>query len=217
MAALTQFTVLQDLPIFTGNPREGEPYFQSEIAVRNFLRAVENYFTNNSIVNNAKKLSVLYSLIDKKRGDAQRLVSSYAGKTPTFEEVKRVFLDMYPSPDVTDFRSASKALLDLKINEKFIFCGMTALEAKAQAVAEAYINNAALSSGRFNDLSVITDLGAPVAGPGAVPAAPAPPGAPNLTLLQVLHNYTMHIIIAYQLDPKIYKKLEILNPKSLFH
>ena len=213
MASLTQFTVLQDLPIFTGNPREGEPYFQSEIGIRNFLRAIENYFVHNNIVNDTKKLSVLYSLINKTKGDARQLVSSFAGKTPTFDQVKHVFLTMYPAQDVTDFRSASIALLDLKINPRYIFYGMTSFEAKAQAVAEAYINNAALSNGRFNEESLVTDPEVPAADPDADPdAPPPPPGAPNLTLLQVLHNFTMHLILANQLDPKIYKKLENFSP-----
>ena len=126
---------------------------------------------------------------------------------------------MYPAPDVTDFRNASQALTQLKINEKYIFCGMTDLEAKAQAVAEAYINNATLANNKFNENSIIANpaAAAPVADADAEPdaepdAVPVAPATPNLTLLEVLHNYTMHIILATQLEPKIYKKIENFSP-----
>ena len=84
MSTLTQFTVLQDLPIFTGNPREGEPYFQNEIGIKNFLRAVENYYVNNNITSNTKKLSILYSLIDKKRGERPTISGLLCRENPNF-------------------------------------------------------------------------------------------------------------------------------------
>ena len=101
-----QFTILSELPKFTGNPTLGEPSFKSEVDARTFLRSLENYFLNNEITDDAKKVSVLYSLIDKREGDAIRFITCYQGQKVTFDELKRDFLEMYPSFTVTDFRSA---------------------------------------------------------------------------------------------------------------
>lgn len=215
-SALTQFTVLQDLPIFTGNPREGEPYFRNEIHIKDFMRAIENYIAHNDIRDDSKKLSILYSLVDKRRGDAQRLVASFAGKVTSFEDVKQVFLDMYPSPEITNFSNAAKALLDLKITERFVFCAMTSVEAKAQAVTEAYINNTDLSEGQFSMNSVIVNNTNPAAADStAGPSSPpVPPRSQGLPLVKLLHNFAMHLIISAQLDPKIYKKLQNVGPRK---
>lgn len=212
-SSLAQFTVLQDLPIFSGNPREGEPSFKNEINVRDFLRATENYFLNNNITDNQKKLSILFSLIDKRRGDAMRLVASFAGKTPKFEKVRQIFLDMYPSVDVTNFRNAAIALMSTNLTERYIFCSMTALEAQSQAVTEAYLNNHTLTGGLFGVDSVVGVPANPsVADSSEGGTSTTPRGGTNLQ--QILHNYTMHLFVSSQLEPKIYKKVDHVGPRD---
>ena len=65
--SLTQITVLQDIPKFTGNPKIGEPKFVPEIDARTFLRTLENHFSNEGITSDEKKLQIFFSLIDKKK------------------------------------------------------------------------------------------------------------------------------------------------------
>ena len=78
--ALNQLTILQDMPLFQGNARKNEPRFKPEVDARTFLRSVEIYFEQHDITCDKKKMQVVFSLIDKKRGDAIKLLTCYAGK-----------------------------------------------------------------------------------------------------------------------------------------
>ena len=77
--ALNQLTVLIEMPRFTGNPKPGETAFKPDIDARTFMRTVENYYSQNNVTSDEKKLHILFSLIDKKRGDAIRFLTCYAG------------------------------------------------------------------------------------------------------------------------------------------
>jgi len=152
--ALSQITVLSELPRFSGNPKPGEPHFKMETDARNFMRALENYFANNNIVSDEKKLTTLFSQIDPKRGDAMNFRNCYAGKVVSFAAVKRNLLNMYPSFKATEFQHAAKALLetDLKTN---MFCGMTSLETLSLAAAEAYLKHTPLTKNNFSETTVV--------------------------------------------------------------
>ena len=68
--ALNQLTILQDMPLFQRNPRPSEPRFVPDIDARTtFLRSVEIYFDQHNITFDEKKMQIVFSLIDKSRGD----------------------------------------------------------------------------------------------------------------------------------------------------
>ena len=232
--SLEQLTILHDMPKFTGNPKPGEPHFKSEIDARTFMRTVENYFQQHNVLLDEKKLHILFSLIDKKRGDAIRFLTCYAGKVIPFHKVKEQFLNMYPSFKVTDFQHAAKTLLDTKLTANHMFCGMTALENTSRAAAEAYLSHTALTRSEFDGSSTVSRPGgflnnpAPPPAPHAqptpttstatdsTPAAAAPAVAPRhqLLLLEVLQNYTMHLFVSTQTHTKVYEKLHGKGPQD---
>ena len=212
--ALQTLMVLQDLPKFAGNPKQGDVPFKSEIDARTFLRSVENYFLQNQITTDEKKLQVLFSLIDKKRGDAIRLITCYAGKNVPFEEVKAEFLSMYPSFKVTEFKHAAQTLLDTNLSAQNMFCGMTSLEIASRAAAEAYLNYEPLTKGKFGHNTKLSN--ATAVGTSAIPPPPPPPSSTtdDITLLNVLQNYTMHLFVATQVSNKVYEKVSSLGPTT---
>jgi len=186
--AFNQLTVLNDLPRFTGNPRPGEPSFKMEIDARTFMRTVENYFASHSVSSDERKLNILFSLIDKKKGDAIRLLTCYAGKAVAFEEVKTQFLNMYPSFKATEFQHAAKAMLETNLKLNNVFCGMTSLENTSRAAAEAYLNHEALTKGNFNIKTVLQKAGntnvaqpVPTAPPATTPTADTSASAATTT------------------------------------
>lgn len=214
--AINQLTVLQDLPKFTGNPKEGDPPFTSDIDARTFLRTIENHFLQNDITANERKLQILFSLIDKKKGDAIKLLTCYAGKRVSFDEVKAEFLNMYPSFKVTEFRHAAQALLGTKLRQENMFCGMTALENASRAVAEAYLKNDALTHGDFGERTILpATIPVPPPQPStSTPPAVVPQAASPTTLLNVLQNFVMHLFLASQTANKVYDKLANYGPRN---
>ena len=147
--AVRNFTILSDLPKFTGDPRKDEAPFKSELDARTFLRSIENYCQINNITEDQKKIQILFSQIDKKRGNAIRLVTCYAGGNVTFEQVKKDILGMYPQLKVTEMREATKNFLKTTLDDRDMFCSMTSLEIAAKAVAEAYVKSDELTNGKF--------------------------------------------------------------------
>ena len=53
-------TVLNGLPIFSGNPEPGESTFTSDIDARTFLRSLENYFENTNVTDDNKKIQIMF-------------------------------------------------------------------------------------------------------------------------------------------------------------
>ena len=158
MATPHNLTVLPDLPKFAGNPKKGEAYFQPDIDSRTFIRTLENYFEVQGITDDTRKLRLLFSLIDKSRGNAIRLVTCYSGKQNVpFERVKREFFRMYPQVRMTELRQASESLLNTELDEEDIFCSMTSFEAAIVAVSEAYLKNELVTNGEFGMETVLAD------------------------------------------------------------
>lgn len=215
---MNQITVLHDMPRFTGNPKPGEPAFKSEIDARTFMRTVENYYLQNGVTDDAKKLHILFSLIDKKKGDAIRFLTCYAGKTVPFSQVREQFLSMYPSFRVTDFPHAAKSLLETSLTPANMFCGMTALENASRAATEAYLTHQELTRGDFDMDTLLPGPNQPNIPP--VPTAPSSSQvaavlpSPRIQLLELLQNYTMHLFVSSQTHPKVYEKLHALGPRN---
>ena len=72
-SATHQITVINDLPHFRGNQREGEKDWEESIDVRTFFRTLENHYEQHGIVDDKKKIRILFSQIDKNKGNAIQL------------------------------------------------------------------------------------------------------------------------------------------------
>ena len=137
--ALNEVTVLSNLPRFSGFPKFGETT-QEGIDIRTFLRTLENYYTQFNITSDERKLQVLYSHINLDKGDALLAVSSYAGLPVTYDRVKQQLLQIYPAPNSTNFKQASKNFLHTELIENNMRCGVIHLTNTTRAVVEAYLS-----------------------------------------------------------------------------
>ena len=191
--ATNSITILNDLPKFIGNAKVGEQNFKTSINVKTFFRTLDNYFLTHNITDNSKRIQTLYALINKEQGDAIDLITCYAGKEVTYEQISRDFFRMYPNFSATEFKHAATSILDSKINVPSVFAGLTRLENQSQAVAEAYLNRQEMSDIGLQPESIIarTDDGEYL----------------DTNLLAVLQNYTMHLLLASHIQNKVYDKL----------
>ena len=137
-SATHQITVINDLPHFRGNPREGEKDWEESIDVRTFFRTLENYYELHGIVDDKKKIRILFSQIDKNKGDAIKFCNVFAETKGSFEEMKTIFLNMYPSFNKTEFKHAEIALKEFQIASRTIFSEMMRLESQTRALVDAY-------------------------------------------------------------------------------
>ena len=79
MATTTSIlTVLDGLPTFAGNPRESDVPFKPEIDAKTFIESLENYFIQNNIHEDDKKITILFAMVDKIKGDAIQLITCLA-------------------------------------------------------------------------------------------------------------------------------------------
>ena len=108
--ALNQLKIVQDMPLFQGNPRPAEPRFTPDIDAPKFLRSVEIYFDLHGITSDEKKMQI-FSLIDKRRGNAIKLITCYADIKNTFTQFKTEFLSIYPVFTLDEFKHVAQALL----------------------------------------------------------------------------------------------------------
>lgn len=190
--------LLQNLPRFRGNLRSHEVDSPTpSLNVRTFFRSIENYFENNRIVGNDQKIRILFEQIDKTSGDAIDLVNCYAGRSVSYEDVREDFLQMYPEFRRTEFRHAAFNLMNLKVNETSLFCGMTRLENATRAITEAYLNRESMRNLPM-DIDSSVDLG--------------DDSDVEITCQDLLQNFLMHMFLATQVDSKVYDKLSDLTP-----
>ena len=124
MATTTSIlTVLDGLPTFAGNPRESDVPFKPEIDAKTFIESLENYFIQNNIHEDDKKITILFGMVDKTKGDAVQLITCLAEEQlGKFKDVKEQILEMYPTSMHAEFRYAAKALLetDLTVGRLFV-------------------------------------------------------------------------------------------------
>ena len=222
---MEHITVLNGLPIFSGNPKPGESIFTSDVDARTFLRSLENHFENNNVTDDNKKIQIMFSMINKTKGDAIRFMSCYTDRPNlTFEGLKIRLLKGYPSFKHTEFKPAARALLATKLTPTNMFCGMTMLENSSRAAAEAYVNNIKLTKNNFD---AKTTLSPPAAGRSnhaaasisvtasttepstSRPSSVIPPSTviPSILLTETLQNFAMHLFLATQTHTKVYDKL----------
>ena len=81
MSQTIQITVLNDLLSFADHPHLGEAKFKSNVDVHTFLHNVNNYFLQHGIISNKWKMQIIYSLVDKKKWTALKIVNCYVGKS----------------------------------------------------------------------------------------------------------------------------------------
>ena len=210
--AVSQLTVLQDLPLFSGNPKNNER-FTSDIDVRTFMRAVENHINRQGITTDEKKLQLFFSFIDKKKGDTIQLITCYTGrKSVKWDNFKSEFLSYYPSFKIEEFQSAAQALLNINVADETTLCAMTNLENATRAVVEAYLQNESLTRREFGlESKVPTPRSAQqVASSDTTQTTPAP----ALPLIDILQNLVLHIFVANHSHSKVYDKISHYGPRN---
>lgn len=204
--AYNQLTVLNDLPKFSGNSRSHEVNFVQGINVKTFIRTLDNYFVQHQVTDDARKLQILFAQIDKEKGDAIDLVTCYAGKQISYDDVTKDFIQMYPNFCSTEFKHATKTLLESDINKPTTFSGMTRLENQTQAVAEAYLTKEAmieLGITANSKINIESEQGSDSEDDEDNSA---------ITVLSLLQNYTMHLLMSNQLSCKTYDKVSKITP-----
>ena len=221
--ALNQILVLQDLPKFAGYPRPNEPKFVPDLDVRTFLRTIENYFAHHAIHDDDRKIQTLFSLIDKKRGNAITLLNCYAGKNISYAQLREEMLSMYPSFVVTEFRNAAHTLNDIKLNTADSFCSMTAMEAASRAVVESYLAYMPLTKEEIDVNTKVPVYETEENRRRAMVNAEDESGddeddeirvrPPPLELCNLLQNFLLHYVLGLQLGGKLYSKMAGLGPR----
>ena len=70
-----------------------------------------------------------------------------------FEQFKCEFLEFFPSLEVTEFKHAVQALMNLKLPSENITWEKTAMQSLSRAVVETYLKSKSISKGKFNENS----------------------------------------------------------------
>ena len=191
---MAQLTILDNLPRFAGARKATDTAYKTSLNVRTFFRSLDNYFAQNNISDNAKKVQVLFAQVEKDHGNAIDLINCYVGVDAKYEDIRQEFLHMYPNFIATDIVYAAKAVLDLDITKPDLFSGMTILEKQGKALVEAYLNNPEI----MKDLGIDKETKIKT-GTGETEK--------TVLVLNLLHNFVMQIVMARQLPPKAYEQL----------
>jgi len=184
---VNQFTILNELTRFSGNPKPGQRPRPS-LDLRTFLRSLDNFFANNNITTDRKKIGVFFAQIDKEYGDAVDLMNCYSGRVITYEEMVSDFLRAYPSQGTQEFVHAARAVMDLKVSQPTFFSGMTQLEHTTRAAVESYLAKSCYKNIGLHERVAFgipqaptrKDTPAPV--PRDTAATPPTPATPTITV-----------------------------------
>ena len=208
MATTSMLTVLDGLPTFAGNPRECDAFFKPEVDAKTFIESLENYFIQNNITEDEKKITILFGMVDKTKGDAVQLITALAeDQLFKFKDVKEEILEMYPTAMHTELRYAAQELLATDLTKGPFNEKMTSLTRLTRAVTHAYVNNKKLTKDQFNGESVI----ATASGSDADDAAPVPT---TFKLADIMQNLLMHLFISAQTHVKVYDKVNDIGPNT---
>ena len=208
--ACNQLTIINDLPKFCGNPSSSDTDFVPGIDVKTFIRSLDNHFTQYDITDDARKLQVLYALVEKNKGDAIDLVTCYSGKQMTYKEVVKELLLMYPCFTATEITHAAKTILESDITKPSIFRGMTTLEKQSQALVEAYLTKPAMEEIGLNADIKVTLEGESDSDDDDDEEEETE--NKQITVLSLLQNFCMHLVMAHQLPYKTYEKISKITP-----
>ena len=226
MAALQSITVVQNLPRFTGNKKPTDINYTPGTDVRTFFRTMENHFLQHGVTRDDQKVQIVSAHISKDCGDAISLMNCYAGRQISYNTLRTQFLKMYPCFATTNFKHSAKTILSDDINHPTLFQGMTRLEVQSRATIEAYLQQPDVAE----KISQTTKLAVRVHN---VPIAPPPPPAENgenlahqgqplveqiiegELLYDVLQHFVMHLLMASQLNDKVFDKLNKCGPGTL--
>ena len=222
-----ELIVMADLPKFAGDPKSGEPYFKPDVDSRTFMRSLENYFATHDIRDDNKKIQILFSLVDKKRGDAKDFVTSYADEPISWARLKRHFLRIYPglSQEITE---TTPRLMESKLDEPDMRSGMLKLGIYIRAITETYLEDNNITQGAFdqdslvfqnNRVSVPAEQPQPPAEDAEGSSRPGPSTRIHLVtggikLPVLLENFLMHVVLSYKLPNKVYDKISKVGPQK---
>ena len=181
---------LAELPKFSGNPRPDETK-RYGVDVRTFFRSLDNYFLQNNITDDNKKITTVLSLIDKEKGNALGLTNNFAGRVFTYHQMRQDIIKAYPNFSATDFIHAARSVIDLNLKKYDIFTGMSKLECHSRALVESYLSNPANTR-----LGLTLDT-----------AIEPIPGCPRITIAELMQNLIMHVVTCTQLEEESYDRI----------
>ena len=164
--------------------------------------------SGENIKYDAQKNCILFSLIDKKKGNAiLQLVNAYAGRNPTFKRVKIDFSLAYPT-STRELRQSARNLFNFKINDNNVLGSMTEAGAITRSIAEAYVQNSGITENEFADTSRITKSITQITDENGAERITNIQLAPKeFTLVGALQNMLMHVVFGAHTDDKVYDKL----------
>ena len=101
--------VLNELPSFKGRPMAHEVEdFKYGPDLKMFLRSLQNYFLQQDITDDAKKLQLLYSRVDKTSGDAITLLNNlYVGRHVKYDDLEKELVTLYTSTETSEVQYLS--------------------------------------------------------------------------------------------------------------
>ena len=169
------------------------------------MRTVENCFIANGITSDERKIQIVYSLIDKKKGTSLSIVGCYVSRKVLFQRFKKEFLGYFLSLKVTEFKHATEALTNIKLSAENMTCDITNMKALSRATVETYLRNQALTKNKFDESSEL-----PVFEDDENEENDEPP----IIILDLLQNFLLHVLMASQLNPKIYEKVQNMGPDT---
>jgi len=213
-----QFTVLNDLIKFSGNPKVGEKPRPS-IDLKTFLRSLESFFANNDITSDQRKITVFFALIDKEYGDAIDLVTCYSGVDIAYDDLVADFLKAYPTKGAQEFAHAARSLLEARLSNPTFFSGMTRLDMTSRAAVETFLDKPTYAK---LGLTVKSTFKVPTVDQDRQSRSSSPDRDDDeedaevaiqqkVKVKDLLQSFAMHLVLASQLDKKAYEKIEGLN------
>ena len=205
MNNVNNICVLGQLPKFAGAPRPGEPHFEQKIDVKTFFRSLENHFQTNDIGEDERKIQILYTSIDKDRGNAITLMDRYSGRDVTFDQVKDHFFAMYPNFVATEFARASALIRKTNINDD-VFSGITKLEAESRAIVESFLARDNLTRLNIDNNTVLAN--------SQTVENRTTLTSTRITFADALQNVIMHMFLSTELSEQVYKDVGNIGPNE---
>ena len=217
MGTVEQIAVVSGLPKFCGTLRDGDVKYRGP-NIKTFLRSLDNHFEQHQIINDNKKIQILFAQIDKDKGNALEVVTCQALNAKSYEQLTQRLLKIYPNLNASEFRCASLEYFRVNVQKPTITDGLTKLTNQTQAVVEAYLSRDEVKKLGIKPNTKLDVPGTHVIVAGDANNAVAPDvedkiPVTEITLQDIMQGMLMHMILAAQLHHKTYEKLKKETPQ----
>ena len=131
------------IPLFRGNIAKTEYEYES-VSLTHWFTNLENYFNLNETPETDKRL-IAYKYVDKKIGDASRLLAhltDVALQDETWEDIKKRIKLIYPTAEERDYVEAvRKNIFQITSERKNIAYDVDTLRRNVSEMTKLYLNN----------------------------------------------------------------------------